>query len=365
MRILHVITTLDIGGAERLMVDLLPQLRDMGYEVELLLFNGVETAFKDELRQKGLTIYELNRSRDVNSGHLKVYYPWNVFKIRKYLGRYDIIHTHNTACQLYTPISKLLGFGKKPILVTTEHSSNNRRRSMWWFKPIDKWMYNRYSAIVCIADKPRESLEQYIGTKESILTINNGVDTQRFYRPIKDISEKKSFLITMVAGLRVEKDHETLLKAMTHLPDAYRLRLVGYGDKEAELKALADRLGLKDRVNFMGVRMDVPDILEQSDINVLSSHWEGLSLSSVEGMASGRPFIASDVDGLREIVAGAGVLFPHGDDKALAREIQNLCENPELYRQTALACQERAKQYDISVMAEKYSDLYKSLLGTH
>ncbi len=362
MKILHVITMLDIGGAERLIVDLLPRLRDLGHEVDLLLFNGVDTLFKSELERQGINIYELSHGHDVNDFLFKVYNPWNIVKIRKYLNRYDIIHTHNTACQLYVPISKSLGLNKKPFLVTTEHSSNNRRRSIWWYKPIDKWMYNRYTSIVCIADKPRENLERYIGAKPSILTISNGVDTHRFNRPIKDISNNTCFVITMVAGLRAEKDHETLIKAMAHLPEKYSLRLVGSGEREKRLKALVDELDLNSRVAFLGVRMDVPDILAQSDINVLSSHWEGLSLSSVEGMASGRPFVASDVDGLREIVSGAGILFPHGDDKALAREIQNLCENPVLYRSIALACQERARKYDVSVMAEKYSNLYK-LLG--
>ena len=113
----------------------------------------------------------------------------------------------------------------------------------------------------------------------------------------------------------------------------------------------------------MGVRQDVPEILESSDILVLSSHWEGLSLSSIEGMASGRPFIASDVDGLREIVGGAGALFPHGDDQELATQIQYLCENPDEYKAVAQRCQERARQYDISSMAANYLKLYKELLS--
>ena len=165
----------------------------------------------------------------------------------------------------------------------------------------------------------------------------------------------------MVAGLRIEKDHETVLKAMTHLPDNYSLRLVGDGVKADTLKKMTTDLGLDDRVTFMGVRQDVPDILEQSDIVVLSSHWEGLSLSSIEGMASGRPFVASDVDGLHEMVSGAGVLFEHGNDKDLAEKIQWLCEHPEEYRKVAQCCQDKARQYDISVMAEKYLKLYNRL----
>ena len=360
IRVLHVITTMDIGGAERLMVDLLPLLQQHDdLDVELLLFNGADTAFKRDLQQQGIKIHQLGCVDNVDD-LWSVYNPRLIARLKKYLGSYDIIHTHNTACQLFVPIAKAM-FGSKSALVTTEHSTNNRRRSKWWCRPIDRWMYSRYKAIVCISDRAQESLENYIGKKDNLLTINNGVDVKRFLRPVKDITGQECFVITMVAGLRAEKDHETVLRAMTHLPANYRLQLVGGGVREAELKALTTRMGLDDRVTFLGIRSDVPDILERSDVVLLSSHWEGLSLSSVEGMASGRPFIASDVKGLREVVGGYGVTFPHGDDKALAEKILELCNNPEMYREVATSCQQRAREFDISLMADRYYELYKSL----
>ena len=340
------ITSLQTGGAEHLLVDLLPLLRDDGRNVvELLVFNGVPTPFMDELKGKGLTVHQLSMDKNV-------YNPLNIFRLLRFIGKYDIIHTHNTACQLFVPIAALMRH-KSGLLATTEHSSNNRRRNMKWCKPIDSWMYSRYAAVVCIADQPRRNLEDYIGKKKNIYTILNGVDVSRFLHPLKDISHQSGFIVTMVAGLRVEKDHETVLRAMRYLPENYHLQLVGDGIKKDGLKELTRELNLEKRVDFLGMRLDVPDILEQSDIVVLSSHWEGLSLSSIEGMASGRPFIASDVDGLREMVGGAGVLFTHGDDKDLAEKIQWLCEHPDKYRQVATRCQEKAKQYDISVMARK------------
>ena len=359
MKVLHIITSLYTGGAERLMVDLLPLLQQNGsIQVDLLLFNGVETPLKDMIEEKGIKVSALSTTNDVYSLR-------KLFSLKSYLSheKYDIIHTHNTACQLFAPIAQKMICGNTP-LVTTEHSSNSRRRTKWWCKPLDKWMYNQYSAIICIADKARKNLYEYIGRRDNVYTISNGVNTQTFIRPIKDITSQTSFIITMVAAMRPEKDHATLLRAMTHLPAKYKLRFVGSGPKEHLLMVedLANELELGDRVSFLGLRQDVSDILEQSDINVLSSHWEGLSLSSIEGMASGRPFIASDVDGLREMVGGAGVLFPHGDDKELARQIQHLCENPDEYRQVAMRCQEKAKQFDISVTAQKYLELYHELV---
>ena len=357
MRILHVITSLYNGGAERLMVDLLPRLLNNGEnEVDLLLFNGVETIFKKELQQKGINIISLSTTNDV-------YNPRRLRKLCRIIPQYDIIHTHNTACQFYVALASRLS-SCHALLVTTEHNSTNRRRSKNWLKPVDKWMYNRYQAIVCIADQTRQNLEAYLGLSHDVYTIHNGIDISRFKRSIADVSGKHDYVITMVAAYRPQKDHETLMRAMTHLPENYRLQFVGSGDPDEgkRKKAVITQLGLEERVSFLGLRQDVPDILEKSDIVVLSSHWEGLSLASIEGMACGRPFVASDVDGLHEIVDGAGILFPEGDDRELARVIQNLCENPQLYQQVAQRCQERAQQYDISVMAGNYLELYASLL---
>lgn len=354
-RILHVITSLRTGGAEHLMVDLLPLLHSSrNNTVELLVFDGRCTPFMEELKSRGICIHKLGYGGSM-------YHPKYIFKLIQYMGQYDIIHTHNTACQLFVPISKMLSFTRKP-LVTTEHSTNNRRRSKWWCKPLDRWMYNRYAAVICIADQTRASLEQYLGKKKNFYTIWNGVNFARFSRAVKNIAEQKDFVVTMVAGLRIEKDHETLLRAIAQLPANYRLQLVGDGERKEVLKVMCKELGIESRVSFLGVRMDVPDILEQSDVAVLSSHWEGFGLAAVEAMAAGRPLVATDVGGLHDVVNGAGLLFPHGDDKALAEKIQWLCEHPDEYRQIALKCQERASKYDISIMARKYLELYKTIV---
>ena len=359
MRILHVITSLYTGGAERLMVDLLPRLRDGSKnQVELLLINGVETPFKKRLQACGIPLHALSMTNDV-------YHPRNLIRMRRFLKhhRYDVIHTHNTACQLHVAVAKSLG-ATQAHLVTTEHNATNRRRSKWWLKWLDRWMYGRYERIICIADQTRDNLESYIGHLDKICTIYNGVDISRFVKPIKDITGQQAFVVVMVSAFREQKDHDTLLRAMLHLPDNYSLRFVGSGPRAivASVKARCAELGLEHRVEFMGVRQDVPEIMEQSDIVVLSSHWEGLSLSSIEGMASGRPFVASDVDGLREMVGGAGVLFEHGNEVDLAQKIRHLCDQPREYKEVAMRCQEKAKQFDISIMADRYLELYKSLL---
>jgi len=354
MKILHVITSLKYGRCRASARRLLPALRDRGDEVELLLFNGQETPFYRELTDKGITIHSLSTQNKPYDWH-------NVLGMRRYIKEFDIVHTHNTACQLFAPLARLLCVGHRAQLVTTEHSASNRRRGKWYYWLVDKWMYGHYKAIICIADKTKHNLAEHLKSSRGLLTINNGVDTSRFHNDIKDITGQQSFIITMTAGLRAEKDQDTVVRAMALLPENYTLRLVGSGARHDVLKALIDEVGVQDRVQMLGMRTDVPQLLAESDINLLSSHWEGLSLSSIEGMMSGRPFVASDVDGLREMVGGAGVLFEHGNAQALADVITSLCSDPAYYHDVAARCQARAAQYDISTMADEYHELYGAL----
>lgn len=359
MKILHVITSLGTGGAEKLLVDMLPRLRDMGCDVELLVFDGTPTPFMQRLQDSGIVVHRLH-------AHGGVYSPMNVALLMPYMRRYDVIHTHNTACQLYVPMAHLLAGGKAK-LVTTEHSTYNRRRDKWYFKPIDRWMYDRYSAIASVSDKSTRLLCDYIGT-DRVMTVENGIDIGAYADAVPadrqimvpDYKEH-DVVVTMVAGFREAKDQDSLIRAISVLPDNYKLCLVGDGMRRSEIEALVASLGMQGRVRLMGVRSDVAQILKASDVNVLLSHWEGLSLSSVEGMASGRPFVASDVDGLREVVGGNGVLFSDGDYRQLADVLQHLMTDKAEYARVSKACVDAAKRYDIAVTARRYYEIYNTL----
>ena len=166
----------------------------------------------------------------------------------------------------------------------------------------------------------------------------------------------------MVAGFRYQKDQDTLIKAFTHLDkNKYELWLVGDGERRPILENLVKELGLTDNVKLLGIRNDIPNVLQTANIIVMSSHFEGLSLSNIEGMSVNKPFIASNVDGLREVVDGYGVLFPHEDDKALASIIQKLSEDTDYYQQVAAKCWERAQMFDIHNMVDAYNEVYEEL----
>lgn len=353
MRILHVITSLATGGAEHLMVDLLPRLRALGNEVELAVFNGTKTIFYKQLETEGIKIHSFFEGGSV-------YNPKHICKLKKLMKDFDVVHTHNTACQMFAAISK----NERNILVTTEHSTSTRRRNYSFFKYIDRYMYKKYDQIICIAEPSERSLRDYIGDNYPIKTVLNGVDVNRFANASKiDLGLGDYKFITMVAGFRYEKDQPTLIRSLRHLPEEYHVVLVGDGEKRIEIEALISELGLEGRVHLLGLRSDVPQILKSSDVIVMSSHREGLSLSNVEGMSSGNPFVASDVEGLREVTKGYGVLFPHGDAEALAVAILRLTTDDEYCESVVMKCRERAMQYDINKMADNYNEVYNKLLS--
>ena len=356
MKILHVITSLRTGGAEKLMVDILPRFKESGIEVDLLLFDGSPTPFRKELESKGIRIFDFGIGGNV-------YNPKHILKLRKIMMDYDIIHTHNTAPQFFAAIAR----SNSSKLVTTEHGGSNRRRKYGIFRKIDKMMYDRYNHIICISDQAEINLKGFVGeTKANISIVYNGVDVQRCANalPFEEMRQNLPAggkAILMVAGFRWEKDQDTVIKSIPLLPNNFHLFFAGDGVRRAECEQLAKSFGVADRVHFLGMCTNIPNLLKASDYIVLSSHFEGLSLSSVEGMSVGKPFIASDVDGLREVVKGYGVLFPHQDSNALAQEILKLERNKDLYDQTAAKCGERAKDFDISKMVEGYIDVYKKL----
>lgn len=359
MKILHIITSLRMGGAERLMVELLPRLRMLGADVELAVFDGVETDFSRELERRDIKIHRLGKS---------AYSLKSVLKLITLIRNFDIIHTHNTPCQFALALLKPF---TKAVLITTEHNTSNRRRGKWYWKLADQWMYCRYKKIICISKAAEENLKTYLKRNDdAILTINNGIDVEKFANAEPaDLSQVLKMDVVglhfaiMVAAFRWEKDQETLIRAYTRLPEGYHLLLVGDGARRTLIEQYIQENHLQNRVHLLGNRNDVPSLLKAASVVVMSSHFEGLSLSSLEGMASGIPFVASDVDGLRDVVNGYGILFPEGDDEILVNIIQKLCTDRPYADAISAKCKDRATQYDIQKMAKGYQGTYEDVIN--
>lgn len=362
MKILQLITSLRTGGAERVVVDLAKQFRQSGDDVTLLLMDGTRTPLLEEAEASGIAVHAFSK------GWRAMRNPLLIFPLLRYLrrNRCAVVHTHNTACQVLAAVASCL----VPLhLVTTEHNTDNRRRRWKGFRVVDRWMYRRYRQIVCVSEAARTALDAYLA--DPVLTgrmsvIPNGIDIRRFASAgsAVDLPGQDVHKILMVSAFRPQKDQQTLIRAMRQLPEDYRLYLAGGAETDADRRQLADcqrlvaELGLKDRVCFLGIRRDVPQLLAGADVVVLSTHYEGMPLSVLEAMASGRPFVASDVPGVHDLVSGAGLLFPQGDASSLATMLRKICETPGCSDEVRTKCACRARACDVFETAARYKKAY-------
>lgn len=363
MKIVHIINSLESGGAEKLLLETLPLYNKKGFQIDLLVLNDVDCQFMRLLKAtKCCSIYSV--------GTHSVYNPITVFKIMPFLKKYDIAHVHLFPTQYWVVLAKLFSLSKIK-LVLTEHNTTNPRKESFFLRRIDRFFYGFYENVVCISDEVLDIFQKYVHSKKSkFVLIENGINLNAIHEAkpysIKEISNQwttQDKLVIQVARFGKEKDQQTVIKSLKYLPTTVKLILVGEGVLKKNCEKWVEELQLEERVLFLGLRMDVPRLLKTADVIVLSSKYEGLSLSCLEGMASGKPFVASNVPGLSGIVKNAGVLFEQGDFKELALHINQLLNDSAYKQEIAANCQAKAAYYNIDAMVEKHLELYKKLFN--
>jgi glycosyltransferase involved in cell wall biosynthesis len=351
MRVLHVISSLEIGGAQRLLSDLLPIQKQQGIDVSLLVLKSEDSAFSKKVADAGVPIISLNVKSFRN--------PFLAFRVRKIIMQYDVVHAHLVHA-LY--ICSLAARGLKTKLVYTEHSTSNNRRGKTYVRPIEKFIYGRYDKLISISQQTQDALQDWLQSNDGrFVVINNGVDTKAFANIHKEVIPKSLIMVSRFAS---SKDQETVIRAMKELDDDVTLRLVGDGENLEHCKQVAQEIGVGNRVQFLGARSDVAELIAESYIGIQSSNWEGFGLTAVEIMACGKPVIATDVDGLKQVVQGAGVLFSVRDSKMLAKIISQLLNDSDLYKVHSQKSIKRSRQYDIFNTLSSYIAVYDSVLRT-
>ena len=347
MKILHVITSLEFGGAQRLLSDLLP-LQAKTEDIALLVYERVDNDFERKVVDAGVKIISLDEHNFHN--------PGVILNMRKIFKDYDVVHAH-----LFPTVwwASLAARGLKVKMVYTEHSTSNSRRGKWYLRPIEQFMYARYNKIISISQQTQDALCTWLrSTDKRFVVICNGVDTARFASVKKPVIPKSLIMVSRFAS---SKDQETAIRAMQHIDPEATLRFVGDGENLEHCKRVAEELGLSDRVQFLGARSDVAELVAESYIGIQSSNWEGFGLTAVEIMACGKPVIATNVDGLKQVVEGAGALFSVGDVNALANIVNNILKDNTLYGEMTKLSKERAARYYISQTAFKYIEIYKEI----
>lgn len=276
--------------------------------------------------------------------------------------RIQIVHSHHRRTSF---LASLMRPWIKVPLVTTCHGRLEGRSdfSLWGDK------------VVCVSEASRRRMEDYFGVRpERTVVIHNGIDVAA-WRNLR--SPARCALphtggwpcITNISRLAQEKDQANLLRAMALILEQYpgaRLKLVGSGPLEAELRALAGELGLAASVDFVGEVSDVKPVLAQTDVFVLCSTTEGLPMSLLEAMAAGIPVVATNVGGMPSLVrhGQTGRLTEPRDFRRLADEIGFVLSHPEPAREMCRNGQALVERdFSIGQMASQVEAVYRKLVS--
>jgi len=329
MRILHLITTLGVGGAEKHLLMLSSGQVQRGHVVQVAYLKGageLTTAFES----KGVAVTAL---------------PGPALRLRGQLAglasdfRPDVLHTHLLKADALGALASI--GGRTGAVISSKH--NDERALLSWPISIAHGLLAR-RAVRTIALS--EHVAQFVARHgrvhpTRIRRVYYGVDPAAL-QPRRDRGTVRrelglpqdAPLLVCVGRLAPQKDHPTLLAALAQLPPDVMLLVVGgdpFGDGEARLQELARRLGLTERARFLGIRHDVPDLLGASDLFVLPSLWEGLGLVFLEAMAVELPVVASNVSAIPEVIedGATGWLVPPADPVRLARTIAAALADPQ------------------------------------
>lgn len=359
MKILHIINSYKLGGAERLITDIAIQQKKDGHSVCVYTLNPRPTKLTEELDAAGV---------EMRSSGLTEYDLRNPSRICKMLKDYDVVHAHLFPTQYWVAMARKMT-RTKAAFVTTEHSNYNARcryRLTTW---TDRLAYKCYDAASCISPAVVDFMRERTKGRLPLRLVENGIDISRFssVQPLFSRMDfglpEDCFLLMQVALFREEKNQDCVIRALTHLPDDVHAAFVGDGVRFEECKALAKSLGVAERAHFLGRQAEVPSLIALSDIVVMSSHWEGFGLAAVEGMAAGKPVLASRVDGLSQVVGDEEWLFIPDDDLQLSKKVVSLRADSEAYARAAAYCKARASIYDIANTSRNLIKFYEDTIN--
>jgi glycosyltransferase involved in cell wall biosynthesis len=368
IRALHVVAGFGAGGAERVAASLLRTFDREQFDVGAISLRGpFGTDTEQTLAQDGIPVWYMGKERGFD--------PLVLARVARTMEHFrpQVVHTHTYALLYASPyiLSRRI-----PAMVHTVHNLAEREIDSWAGHLVRRIAFWRGVLPVAIAREVADSVRRVYGIDEFPL-IPNGIPVDTYRGSSIDRERwrnKEGFaptdvLFVCVAGLRSQKNPALLLEAFYRGPASdprAHLLFVGRGALKSELERQIGASGLQERVHLLGLRADIPEILNGTDVFVLSSDYEGNPLSVMEAMAAGKPMICTAVGGVPELVEDGecGLLVPQRSEKALADAMRYMLESPEARESMGKASARRAvERFDLRVMTEAYENLYRTAIA--
>ncbi|MGY1690877.1 glycosyltransferase [Geodermatophilus sp. SYSU D01105] len=358
MRVLHAIGEMGTGGAESLVVELVRRGPEVGWASAVASAGGSR---EEELLRAGLAdVHRVPLSRRRPAGLARA-----VAATRRALiaSAPDVVVAHNVGVTAAVALAQATRRRKVPV-VTVFHgvAAADYRTSARLLSTVPR-------AVVTVSQAIAGRLRS-AGLRREPVVIPNAVTAPELpdrEQARRELGVDPDTPVALCAARLVDqKRHDVLLRAWSRLPRHCVLLVAGDGPNRQGIEALHAELGLGERVRLLGNRTDVPRLLAAADVCTLASDWEGLPVFVLESMAAGRPVVATDVDGLTEVLrGGGGLLVPPGSPDALAGALERLLTDTSARRAASDAASRTiAEKYDPLQMTRRYDALLRGLVGT-
>ena len=290
---------------------------------------------------------------------------------------FDILHTHGGTAGFWGRISSF--FTGKPIgRIHSYHGMHYLSKNYTFprrLRMMDQLLLSLTDKVICVClSDYRKGLESGIVSKKKGVIIHNGIEKEKFHDVSRRAALRTSYgldesviLFGNVGRLHVQKGQHYLLKAFQAVKSKYpnvHVWIIGEGELLCELIKLAHDLGIHDSVQFLGARTDIPEILSAMDIFVLPSLWEGQPIAIMEAGAAGKPVIATNIDGIADILIDGknALLVPVKDSNALAAAMMRMVEDSGLRNHLSVSVKATVSDsFTVEKMAKKIGDLYQEI----
>jgi glycosyltransferase involved in cell wall biosynthesis len=349
MRVLHVISELGAGGAETLVAGMVARGEEYGWVSAVAGGGGFRA---DALAAAGTPVFPVPLARRSKAGVLLA-----ARATRRAITRFrpDVVLAHNVGASLVARLALVPGRRRPPVTVFHGVAEADY--------PAAARILRRTSGHVVAVSPATADRLAAAGLDRPVVIPNAVFPTPPVFgrgeiRASLGVPERTPVALCL-ARLEPQKRHDVLLDAWAAVEGEAVLWLAGDGSLRAELERRAQALGR--RVEFLGTRADVPDLLAAADVTVLTSDWEGLPLAVLESMAAGRPVVATGVGGIGEVLAGGGgIVVPPADPAATAAALNSLLFDPAR-RETVAAEGIRAieRDYDPHTLMKSYDELLR------
>ena len=326
-RVLQVIRTAGVSGAENHLAELVAGLPEHGWRADVLL--GVPTgADLGRYAERLGAVTTVAAPRDFSLPLLA--------HLRRALSgdTYDLVHTHLVHADWHAAVVPR----PRVPLVSTKHN-HDPFRARQPFKAVESLWLRRCAATIAISDSLADFVAAHNGVRP--VTVRYGWSAAVGARPRP---ERPVRSLLAVGRLEPQKGYDVLIDAIAQVPEV-RLDIAGEGGQRERLEQLIAQHGIGDRVRLLGQRADVPELLARADAFVHSARWEGFGLVLLEAMAAALPIVATEAGAIPEVVGDAALLVPPDDPGALAGAIRRLAGDPALAQRLGADGLERLRSH--------------------